>query len=151
MTMNRKMPIPPTTQSDPLDELAKWLDFVCEVCRPVPLPPWTQCGALKPRAVIAAEQDVRHWEAIWEGQAIFCRSTAHCEHLRCRRRRRCIRLQAVAARLAVARARLAAESAIWKPPPPPAKPPAPPPRGRRKKAHPSAPLNTHPSPRPPPG
>jgi hypothetical protein len=142
MTMNEKIPVPRTTEPDPLDELAKWLEVVFKVCRPglasmanySSLPP--QPGAIRPGAVIAAEKDLLRWETIKEGQAILCRSPARCEHHRCRRRRRCTRLDVVAAGLAVARARLAAQRAGRQPPPAPAQPQPspcePPPRGHRK-------------------
>jgi hypothetical protein len=93
---------------------------------PSPIPqsnPWID----KPGTLIAAERDVFTWEIVEKLQRLACRDIAHCENHRCRRGRRCSKLEELEPEMAKSRANLAAERAKWQPPAP-----TPEPRQRKK-------------------
>jgi hypothetical protein len=140
MTMYETRPIPPASEPDLLDELAKWADLLFEIAllfetdqrlfertADSPSPP-AQPGVDKPSALIAAERAVLHLETMEQRQTNLCASSARCKHHRCRRRKRCRVLEEMAPAMAASRANLAAERGKWHPPVPQADPP----RGRKK-------------------
>jgi hypothetical protein len=116
---------------DPEQRLAAFFKWAADYCaaqnaanpQPDPPPkPWVD----KPGTLIAAEQDVFRGEMNEKLQRVLCSNIARCEHHRCRRTRRCTRLEEMASDMAASRANLAAEQAKWQPPPAPVEPP----RGR---------------------
>ncbi len=120
---------------DPEQRLAAFLKWAADyyaarpTASPQPDPPpeprvdkWVD----KPGTLIAAEKDVFLGEMAEKLQRALCADVARCEHHRCRRSRRCTRLEEMAPNMAASRANLAAERAKWQPPPAPVEPP----RGR---------------------
>ena len=88
-----------------------------------PPEPWVDKRVDKPGTLIAAEKDVLRGEMAEKLQRALCADIARCEHRRCRRRRRCSRLEEMASNMAASRANLAAERAKWQPLPAPVEPP----------------------------
>jgi hypothetical protein len=119
---------------DPEQRLGAFFKWAADYCaaqraaNPQPdRPPESWVG--KPGTLIAAEKDVFLGEMAEKLQRVLCADVARCEHHRCRRRRRCTRLEEMASNLAASRANLAAERAKWLPPPAPVEPP----RGARRR------------------
>ncbi len=124
---------------DPEQRLAAFLKCAADyyaaqqTANPQPDPPpepWIDKWVDKPGTLIAAEKDVFRWEMAEKLQRALCGDIARCENHRCRRSRRCTRLEEMASDMAASRANLAAEQAKWHPPPAPAEPP----RGRRARS-----------------
>ena len=131
MRIKRDQPWPPEREA----HFGKFLREVSEriaeraAQNPTPEPepdpePWVD----KPGTLIAAEKDLWRWEMCQKLSRVLCQDTAKCQDGRCRRTKRCRKLEEIAAGIETARATLAAEQAKWQPPPLP-----PVPRRRRKK------------------
>ena len=131
MRIKRDQPWPPEREA----HFGKFLREVSEriaeraAQNPTPEPepdpePWVD----KPGTLIAAEKDLWRWEMCQKLSRVLCQDMAKCQDGRCRRTKRCRKLEEIAAGIETARATLAAEQAKWQPPPLP-----PVPRRRRKK------------------
>ena len=128
-----------TTKPNQRTEEMGWAEFLQKVDEriaerealnpPPPKPP--QPYVQKTGALIAAEKDLLRWEMCLKLQGWLCRDTAKCQDNRCRRQKRCRKLQTLATDLEASRLRLAAAQAN-EPSPVPSLPPLPSPRGRKK-------------------
>jgi hypothetical protein len=122
-------PKPPAIHEieDPEQRLAAFLKWAADYCAAQraanpPPEPWVDKRGVKPGTLIAAEKDVFRGEMAEKLQRALCADIARCEHHRCRRSRRCTRLEEMASNMAASRANLAAERAKWQPLPAPTRP-----------------------------
>jgi hypothetical protein len=75
------------------------------------VPPGSKDG--KPRCVIIAEHDLAWWEGCRTSVLRTCDNIGKCADLRCRRRKRCHKLDWVTLQVEASRTRLASLQATW--------------------------------------
>ena len=134
MTTDQPSPSNAAGDNGWLADLVRQMDAIYaarEAANPTPPavePPQSQAD--KPGVLIAAEKDALRWQIVEKLQRALCGDVARCGRHRCRRSRRCTKLEEMAPEMAASQANLAAERAKWQPPPAPTRPT----RGRNGRA-----------------